>query len=142
MNNLWVNSRLSNKNQLIPRRYTLTHSDETGELFLIIDSQYAYEKLAEDRQEVLGEWLTSDGCHYYFLANVHVDSHQDSFENSKNRYNIFNENLPLALKAIKAGDASFFSCYPQLEVAPIYIRFNSKYPEFNQILNYKTFASY
>jgi len=141
MDNLWVNSRLS-YNQLIPRRYTLTHSDETGELFLTIDSQYAYDKLEEDRQEVLGEWITPDRCYYYFLANVHVDSHEDTFENAKNRFDVFYNKLPLALKAIKAGDASFFNCHPQLEVAPIYIQFNSKYPEYNQILNFKTFASY
>ena len=37
-NKLWINYRLSNLNQIQPRRYTLTHSDETGELFLVIGS--------------------------------------------------------------------------------------------------------
>jgi len=142
MDNLWVNSRLTDKNQLIPRRYTLTHSDETGEIFLIIDSEYADYKLAEDRQEVLGEWRTTDNCHYFFLGNVHVDSDENSFEHAKKRYDIFNRELPLALKAIKAGDESFFSCYPQLEAAPIFIRFHSEYPELNQTLYFKTFAAY
>ena len=42
-NKLWINYRLSNLNQIQPRRYTLTHSDETGELFLVIGSDFAYE---------------------------------------------------------------------------------------------------
>ena len=128
--------------QLIPRRYTLTHSDQTGELFLTIDSEYAYSHITEMRDEVLGEWITTDGCYYYFVANVHVDRQQDSFEQAKRRYDIFHNKLPLTLKGIKTGDASFFSCYPQLEAAPIYIHFNSRYPELNQTLNFKTFAAY
>ena len=44
LNKLWINYRLSNLSQLYPRRYTLTHSDETAELFLVIGPEFAYEK--------------------------------------------------------------------------------------------------
>lgn len=142
MDKLWVNLRLTDKEQLNPRRYMLTHSDETGELFLTIDSEYDYSKLPKNREEVLGEWLTFDGSHYYFVAYIHVDSNDDCFEQTKKRYDTFNRKLPLALSAIKAGDVCLFSHYPQLEAAPIYIQFNSKYPVFNQIANFKTFAAY
>jgi hypothetical protein len=39
---------------IIPRRYTLTHSDITAELFLTIGSYYAYDKITAMRDEVLG----------------------------------------------------------------------------------------
>mgnify|MGYP001152798325 CR=1 FL=1 len=57
-NKLWINYRLSNLNQIQPRRYTLTHSDETGELFLVIGSDFAYEKFTTMRDEVAAEWMT------------------------------------------------------------------------------------
>ena len=45
---------------IIPRHYTLTHSDLTGELFLTIGTQFAWDKVNPDmRDEVLGEWKTN-----------------------------------------------------------------------------------
>ena len=52
---------------VVPRRYTLTHSDRTGDLFLTIGCDYDREALSAlqvrlERDEVLGEWiLDSDG---------------------------------------------------------------------------------
>ena len=40
---------------VIPRSYTLTHSDSTGELFLTIGIYYAWENINPKRDEVLGE---------------------------------------------------------------------------------------
>jgi hypothetical protein len=40
---------------VIPRCYTLTHSDFTGELFLTIGIYYAWENINPKRDEVLGE---------------------------------------------------------------------------------------
>ena len=40
------------------RKYTLTHSDETGMLFLDIGNVYNYSAIDQDlRDEVLGRWL-------------------------------------------------------------------------------------
>ena len=41
---------------LVPRRYTLTHSDSNGELYLDIGSEYVCSKINPLRDEVLGEW--------------------------------------------------------------------------------------
>lgn len=38
------------------RKYTLTHSDETADLFLTIGLEYAYDKINKMRDEVLAEW--------------------------------------------------------------------------------------
>ncbi len=73
-NNLWINYRLSNMNQLQPRRYTLTHSDETAELFLTVGSDFNCEKLSSQRDEVIGEWQTHSLGQYYFYIFIHVDN--------------------------------------------------------------------
>jgi hypothetical protein len=51
---------------LIPRRYTLTHSDSTGDLFLTIAPEADRNQIAGwytrlMRDEVLAEWQESDG---------------------------------------------------------------------------------
>lgn len=74
LNKLWINYRLPNLGQLCPRRYTLTHSDETADLFLVVGSEFAYEKFTAMRDEVIGEWLTNSASQYYFykIGRAHV----------------------------------------------------------------------
>ncbi|MDF2564014.1 MAG: hypothetical protein K0Q53_409 [Massilibacillus sp.] len=55
------------------RHYTLTHSDETGDLFLSIALEYAYSEITSMRDEVLAEWLYQEN-QYRLLVNIHVDS--------------------------------------------------------------------
>ena len=60
---------------IIPRRYTLTHSDITAELFLTIGLKYAYDKISAMRDEVLGEWIkTRNGYffHVYLFLNRNI----------------------------------------------------------------------
>ena len=52
---------------IIPRRYTLTHSDITAELFLNIGLTYAYDKINAMRDEVLGEWIESKGGYFFYV---------------------------------------------------------------------------
>jgi len=40
-------------NPIIPRKYTLTHSDITRELFLTIAAKYDYDKITDMRDKVL-----------------------------------------------------------------------------------------
>lgn len=99
-NKLWINYRLSNLNQIQPRRYTLTHSDETGELFLVIGSDFAYEKFTTMRDEVAAEWMTNSSGQYYFYVYIRVDG-IDGTKSSTKRNEIFMKELPLALSAIQ-----------------------------------------
>lgn len=51
---------------IIPRRYTLTHSDDTGELFLTIGSEYAWDKVNfQMKDEVLAEWCMYGNLYFY-----------------------------------------------------------------------------
>lgn len=123
-----------------PRRYTLTHSDVTDELFLTIGFDYAWEKANPLRDEVLGEWKQSGGS-LYFCVYVSVDQGQHPPSVSAKRNEIFRRELPLALTAIRYGDRIFFNRYPQLNQVPIIITFISAYPQFAKQENWGTFQS-
>lgn len=107
---------------IIGRRYTLTHSDETGDLFLTIGKKYAYEKITEMRDEVLAEWRQLNGNPYLFVY-VYVGNYGP--KQTAIRNTIFRRELPLALEAIMYGDKEFFYVYQTLQQAPIYIHFES-----------------
>ena len=62
---------------IIPRRYTLTHSDKTAQLFLTIGAKYAYDKTNSMRDEVLGRWVKK-GKGYFFYVSLHVDGQFNS----------------------------------------------------------------
>lgn len=125
---------------IIPRRYTLTHSDITAELFLTIGLNYAYDKINAMRDEVLGEWVNVKKQYYYHVY-LHVDG-QFGYAAAAIRNKIFIRELPLALEAIRYGDNEFFNINPKLNHVPIIVYFISTIPEFNRIENWGTFSEY
>jgi hypothetical protein len=44
---------------ILGRKYTLTHSDISAELFLTVGLDFAYDKITSKRDELLAEWLLS-----------------------------------------------------------------------------------
>lgn len=122
------------------RRYTLTHSDITAELFLTIGLEYAYDKINFMRDEVYGEWIHSKDSYIYY-AYVLIDG-EFSPEVAAIRDYIFRRELPLALEAIRYGDNAFFAAHPWLDDSPIYINFMSSIPEYNQVEYWGTFSDY
>lgn len=115
------------------RKYTLTHSDQTGELFLSIGNTYDYQAINYAmRDEVLADWITSNG-EYLLYGKVYVSNGEFDKNMARIRYMIFKKELDLALTGIIYGDSSFFTSYPWLLDAPIYIQFASIYPEFNKL---------
>jgi hypothetical protein len=125
---------------VIPRRYTLTHSDITAELFLTIGLSYAYDKITPMRDEVLGEWIKM-GESYYYYVYLYVDG-QFGPETAAIRNYVFRRELPLALEAIRYGDKEFFAAHPELDSSPIIVFFMSTNPQYNKIENWGTFAAY
>ena len=114
---------------VIPRGYTLTHSDLTGELFLTIGKHYAWDKINPLRDEVLGEWKTN-GQALYYCVYLYIDQGQLNQNASAKRTEIFRRELPLALSAIRYGDRFLFYAYPNLDHASIIVNFMSAYPQF------------
>ena len=116
---------------IIPRKYTLTHSDITAELFLTIGSIFACYKLNPSRDEVLAEWIKIDS-QFILYVYVQVDGPSGT-SMSPIRYEIFRRELPLALEAIRYGDRVLFEAHPKLDSARIIIFFNSSVPTLNRI---------
>jgi hypothetical protein len=125
---------------IIPRRYTLTHSDITAELFLTIGLNYAYDKINVMRDEVLGEWVKVKNQYFYYVY-LYVDG-QFGPAAAAIRNRIFIRELPLALEAIRYGDNIFFNVHPELNHVPIIVYFMSTIPELNRIENWGTFSEY
>ena len=129
----------------LPRRYTLTHSDITGQLFLSIGNQYdtkqisgLYTRLMRD--EVLAEFAREEEG-LVFRVYCHI-SGGFVFGTAKWRYNIFHSELPLVLEAISYGDRTLFEQNPELDNAPVLIYFKSTDRRFDKAENWGTMTDY
>ena len=130
---------------ILPRRYTLTHSDRTGELFLSIGAEYETKQISKlytrlMRDEVLAE-LTDDEDNLIFRVYCHV-SGGFVLGTAKWRYNIFQSELPLVLEAIRYGDKTLFEQNPQLDNTPVSMHFKSTDIRFNKVETWGTMADY
>lgn len=126
----------------IPRRYTLTHSDDTGELFLTIGNDYAWAKInTKMRDEVLGEWCRV-GDALYFNVYLYVDQGEYDEQTATKRNDVFRRELPLALTAIRYGDRALFNQYPYLDHVMLVVHFMSSYPQLARQENWGTFSNY
>jgi len=132
-NKLYVEFRdgVTQKEPVNNRKYTLTHSDQTGELFLTIGLNYAYDKISYLRDEVLAEWRVGKGYAFLYVY-VYIDGFMDPAISIR-REAIFRRELPLALQAIKYGDKIFFDTHPELLYAPIWINFSSENSKYNRV---------
>lgn len=132
-------------NLRLPRCYTLTHSDTTGDLFLSIGIQYDTRKTSKFytrlmRDEVLAE-LTNEEDVLVFKVYCHV-SGGFVFGRAKWRYNIFQSQLPLALEAIRYGDDILFKQNPESDQTPVLIHFKSTDSRFNKVERWGVMADY
>lgn len=111
------------------RKYTLTHSDDTGMMFLTIANEYDYNAINQKlRDEILGTWKKYDDFYnLFFYAFVGNSNYFDALK----RYNIFKSHMNLAIESIIYGDKELFNKYPELLNTPIYVKFDSSIPLFN-----------
>jgi hypothetical protein len=133
------------ENLVLPRLYTLTHSDRTGELFLTIGGQYDKQQISKlytrlMRDEVLAE-LADDGDRLVFKVYCHI-SGGFIIGTAKWRYNIFHSELQLVLEAIRYGDRTLFEKNAQLDNTPVLIHFQSSNSRFNKDENWGVMADY
>jgi hypothetical protein len=124
---------------IVWRKYTLTHSDTTGQLFLSVGLVYDIEAIDQEmRDEVIAEWKRDNQGFLYLAGKVRVDGKDMNKARSKVRFKIFRKEMATALKGIFYGEQPFFAAYPMLLDAPIYIYFDSIYPEYNQVFYFGT----
>jgi hypothetical protein len=128
-----------------PRRYTLTHSDATGELYLTAGAGYDREQISGlytrlMRDEVLAEWDVEDG-----EPALHVYCHVSgglAFGPAGWRYAIFRQELPLVLEAFRHGDRELYAAHPDLDAAPILVHFRSHRRRYRKVQRWGTPADY
>ncbi len=134
------------RDQILPtspikdRKYTITHSDETGDLFVTIGLKYAEDQITPIRDEVKLNWRIYNKK-LFLYGEVLVDgAHLKGNEIIRNA--IFIKEMPTALQAARYADQALFEKYPQLDHIPIYIQFYSKRPEFNKLRYFGTMKRY
>jgi hypothetical protein len=128
-----------------PRRYTLTHSDLTGELYLSIGPDYDRRQIAGwytrlMRDEVLAEWREEEDC-----PALHVHCHVSGgliVGSAAWRDAIFQRELPLVLEALRYGDRGLYETQPGLERAPIYVHFHATQARYNRTERWGVPADY
>jgi hypothetical protein len=128
-----------------PRRYTLTHSDLSGDLFLVIAREYdrkaigrLYTRLMRD--EVLAELISSSGS-----MEMRVYCHVSGglvIGTAKWRNSIFQAELPLVLEAIRYGDRALFETVPDFDQVPVRVYFQSPSRKYNRVENWGVMADY
>lgn len=124
---------------IVGRKYTLTHSDITAELFLDIGDVYNYDAINQTmRDEVLAEWKQDNQGLLKLVGEVYVSGGEFDENISGIRFNIFKKEMDTALKGIVYGDLPFYTNYPDLLDAPIFINSQSIYPQYRQVLYYGT----
>lgn len=97
-------SDINNRN-LRDRKYTLTHSDETGQRYLFIGDKFAEDKYSKLRDEVVGQWSKKHArCELRIMCTL--NSEQSLYSEEK-RYEIFKRHMPRAIIAIVNGDKEY-----------------------------------
>ncbi|MFC1905269.1 staygreen family protein [Chloroflexota bacterium] len=136
---------ITSRNISIPRRYTLTHSDITGDLFLTIGNEYDTKQISKlytrlMRDEVLAELITN-GDSLEFMLYCHISGGL-VIGMAKWRNDIFHAELPLVLKAIRYGDRILFETNPNFEQTPVNVYFQSSNSMYKQVEYWGIMADY
>jgi hypothetical protein len=129
----------------IPRRYTLTHSDATGDLYLAVGPEYKLEQASGwytrlMRDEVLAEWRQEEET-----PILHVHCHVSGglvVGPARWRDAIFRRELPLVLEALRYGDRGLYKAHPELEQAPIAVHFHARQARLDRVEDWGVPADY
>lgn len=130
---------------ITPRRYTLTHSDATGDLYLAIGTDYNRKQISGwytrlMRDEILAEWSSVAGGH-----SLEVHCHVSGglvFGTASWRDAILRQELPLVLEAFRFGDSRLIERWPHLDQSAIRVRFHSSTERFSRTESWGAFADY
>ncbi len=125
---------------VMSRKYTLTHSDTTAELFVFVAKNYAEDKITKLRDEVRIAWEQNEKG-IALIGSVIVDGKGvigDAFIRNK----IFYNEMPTALKALRRADRFLFEKHPYLDNAPVLIHFISNNPAYDKTYNFGVIGNY
>jgi hypothetical protein len=129
----------------LSRKYTLTHSDFTGELFLSIGAEYDRKQISGFytrlmRDEVLAEYK-KDGQELSLHVYCHV-SGGVVFGSAGMRNAILHQHMRMVLEAFRQGDGKLIDAHPELNEAKVWVHFMSNHPKYNRIEDWGLIQTY
>ena len=125
------------------RKYTITHSDTTGEIFVFVSEHYAEDQITGLRDEVRITWII-DNNQTVLMGSVSVDGNGNSngfMGNARLRNTVFYNEMPLVLKALRQADRFLFEKV-RLDNTPVWIHFISANPEYDRIYDFGPIGNY
>lgn len=122
------------------RKYTITHSDTTAELFVFISEEYAEDQVSKMHDEVrLSLESVTKG---YILQGYVIIDNREVKGDSELRNRIFYNEMPVALQALRQADRFLYERYPFLENAHVIIQFISSQPEYHKTYDFGCIGNY
>ncbi len=122
------------------RKYTITHSDISAELFVFVATRYAEDQVTDMRDEVRISWeQRKDGL--VLLGSVLVDGNE-VIGNAYIRNKIFYNEMPTALQALRQADRFLFDNDPKLDYTPVMIHFISSNPSYDKTYDFGMIGKY
>lgn len=122
------------------RKYTITHSDTTAQLFVCVAEAYAEDQITKMRDEVRIEWETNKKG-LRLMGSVIV-SGKGVPGNAAIRNKIFYDEMPTALQALRQGDRFLFVQDPSLDHTPVLIHFIASNPRYDKVYDFGVIGDY
>ena len=130
---------------ILPRCYTLTHSDSTGKFFLTIAKIFDKKQVSGFlihfmRDEALGEWKETGG-----KPELHVYCHVSGgmvLGTARWRNDILVHEMPLVLEIIRHGDRRLFQKRPELGSSRVKVHFISSRKKYHRTEDWGTMDDY
>ena len=119
---------------VMDRKYTITHSDITAELFVFVAQNYAEDQITSMRDEVRVVWEQNRKW-LVLISSVVVDG-TGVIGNPYIRNNIFYNEMPTALQALRQADRFLFDRERNLDNTPVFIHFISSNPIYDKTYNF------
>ena len=122
------------------RKYTITHSDTTAELFVFVSEDYAEDQVTRMHDEVRVAWEQNE--RELTLIGSVVVSGKGVMGNPTIRNRIFYNEMPTALQALRQADRFLFDKNPSLDSTIVLIHFISSNPAYDKTYNFGAIGSY
>lgn len=125
---------------VINRKYTITHSDTTADLFVFVGDNYAEDQITKMRDEVKVAW--SENEKGLILMGAVTVSGKGIMGNAYIRNKIFYNEMPTALQALRQADRFLFDKNPGLDNIPVLIHFISSNPIYDKVYDFGVIGDY
>eukprot|EP00963_Diacronema_lutheri_P006178 scaffold524_cov357-Pavlova_lutheri.AAC.19 len=125
-----LDTRPSSEKCALPRCYTLTHNDLTGQLFLTVGSEYNKAQISPPyvkflRDEVVATWKGQELHVYCFISG---EGHWWLAPASLREY-IFRREMPLVMDTLRYADKNLVTEHPEYNTFPVFVHFCGSHGE-------------